>query len=111
MSVAKKETNTLYRQKYFVDSSQVIRYRPGRAGPKPSGSSSVIRKDRGRVSTIRVPMNKPAPPPEAQIEVQIERKGTEVRGIRIVCPCGRHAEVELDYSSESSGAAKGAGSS
>lgn len=42
-------------------------------------------------------MNKPAPPPDAQIAVQIVRKGGVISGIRITCPCGRHAEVDLDY--------------
>ncbi len=97
MTTIKKETNKLYRQKYFVDAGNVIRYRPAPAGPGKVGSSAVIRRDEGRVSPIRVPMNKPAPPPEAQIAVQILRKGGVISGIRIACPCGRCAEVDLDY--------------
>ena len=42
-------------------------------------------------------MNKPAPAHDAQIAVQILRKGGAICGIRIKCPCGRHAEVDLDY--------------
>ena len=42
-------------------------------------------------------MNKPAPAHDAQIAVKILRKGGAICGIRITCPCGRHAEVDLDY--------------
>jgi hypothetical protein len=97
MSSLKKETNTLYRQKYFVDAHEVIRYRPPPAGAGTSGSAAIIRRNEGRFSDIRIPMNKPAPPPDAQISVQILRNAGAVSGIRIKCPCGRCAEVDLDY--------------
>jgi len=58
---------------------------------------------------ISVSMNKPAPPPDAQIAVQILRKGGAVSGIRIACPCGRHAEVDVDYPIVSSAAPKPGG--
>ena len=97
MAATQKETNKLYRQKYFVEADRVLRYRPAPAGPGRPGSSAIIRRDEGRLGEIRVPMNKAAPPHDAQIAVQILRKGGVVCGIRITCPCGRHAEVDLDY--------------
>lgn len=97
MAATQKETNKLYRQKYFVEANRVLRYRPPPAGPGKAGSSSIIRRDEGRLGEIRVPMNKPAPPLAAQIAVQILRKNGSITGIRIACPCGRHAEVDLDY--------------
>jgi len=106
MSATKKETNTLYRQKYFVDSSEVIRYRPGPAGPKQMPSSSIIRKENGKLSNLRVPMNKPAPPADAQIEVKILRNESRVSGLRIACPCGRHAEVDLNGPADASTSGK-----
>ena len=97
MAIIQKETNQLYRQKYFVEADRVLRYRPPPAGPGKAGSSSIIRRSESRVRDVSVPMNKPSPPPDAQIAVQILRKGSVICGIRITCPCGRHAEVDLDY--------------
>ena len=97
MAATQKETNKLYRQKYFVEANRVLRYRPAPAGPGRAGPSAIIRRDEGRLGEIRVPMNKPAPAHDAQIAVQILRKGGAICGIRIKCPCGRHAEVDLDY--------------
>ena len=97
MAITQKETNKLYRQKYFVESNRVLRYRPPPAGPGKAGSSAIIRKDESRIGDILVSMNKKAPPPDVQIAVQILRQGGAVSGIRIACPCGRHAEVDVDY--------------
>ncbi|NLG35972.1 MAG: hypothetical protein GX548_11520 [Lentisphaerae bacterium] len=107
MATIQKETNKLYRQKYFVEADRVVRYRPPPAGPGRAGSSSIIRGGRGRLDPIRVPMNKPAPPHDAQIAVQVLRKGGVISGIRITCPCGRHAEVDLDYSAPAAGSQPG----
>ncbi len=97
MAITQKETNKLYRQKYFVESDRVLRYRPPPAGPGKSGSSSIIRRDERKIGDVFVAMNKPQPPPDVQIAVQILRKAGSVSGIRIACPCGRHAEVDLEY--------------
>lgn len=107
MATLKKETNQLYRQKYFVEADRVLRYRPPPAGPGRSGSGTIIRRNQGRIHDVCIPMNKPAPPPDAQISVQIIRKGGVISGIRIACPCGRHAEVELDYPVGEAAAKKG----
>jgi hypothetical protein len=109
MATVQKETNKLYRQKYFVEADRVVRYRPPPAGPGRAGSSSVIRGNSGRLDPIRVPMNKPAPPHDAQIAVQVLRKGGVISGIRITCPCGRHAELDLDYAAPSPGSKSGGG--
>ncbi len=110
MAATQKETNKLYRQKYFVEANRVLRYRPPPAGPMRGGSSTIIRRSEGCLHDVRVPMNKPAPPADAQIAVQIVRKNGVISGIRITCPCGRHAEVDLDYSA-GAGAPKSGGAS
>ena len=109
MAITQKETNKLYRQKYFVESNRVLRYRPPPAGPGKTGSSSIIRRDERHVGDILVSMNKPIPPPDVQIAVQILRKAGVVSGIRIACPCGRHAEVDLEYPATSPAAPKPGG--
>lgn len=111
MASIKKETNTLYRQKYFVEADAVIRYRPPPAGAKMDESAVVLRRNQSRLSDIRLPMNKPAPPADAQISVQIQRKGSVITGIRIKCPCGRTAEVDLDYAGDAPAADRPTGTS
>jgi hypothetical protein len=96
MTVLEKNTNQLYRQKYFVDESNVIRYRPPSAAPGSNKVSTVIARQSARISDIRVPMNGPAPSSEAQIAVQLLHSGAALSGIRIKCPCGRHAELDMD---------------
>lgn len=97
MPSAEKNTNRLYRQKYFVDAQQVLRYRPPSASLKDSRSSPAIISGRNvRLSNVKVPMNKPAPPEDAPINVRVIRKNQQVSKIIIDCPCGRHAELDID---------------
>ena len=96
MSALEKNTNQLYRQKYFVEEQNVIRYRPAPAGLSARRSSTIIPARAARVSEIRVPLDGQPPDPDLQIAVQLERKGSALSGIRIQCPCGRHAEVDFD---------------
>jgi len=96
MTALEKNTNQLYRQKYFVEESNVIRYRPPSAAPGCTKVSTVISRQSARVSEIRVPLNGPPPSSDAQIAVQLLHSGAALSGIRIKCPCGRHAELDLD---------------
>lgn len=98
MTAIEKDTNQLYRQKYFVDARKVLRYRPPAAAPSAtSAPSTVIPSEQVRVSDVRVPMNGPAPPEDAPISVRVVRKSTGVSFIHIACPCGRHAELEMEH--------------
>jgi len=106
MTALEKNTNQLYRQKYFVDERQVIRYRPPSAAPGMVRPSTVISARAAQVSPIRVPMNGEPPKQDAQIAVQLVRNGAALSGIRITCPCGRHAEVEMDTSAGAPGKGK-----
>lgn len=97
MTPVEKNTNQLYRQKYYVDTSQVFRHRPPSAAlQEPLSSSTVIPGSSVRLSSVRVPMNKAAPPENAPIAVRVVRKSLTLSEIRIDCPCGRHAELDLD---------------
>ena len=95
MKPLEKNTNQLYRQKYFVDESSVIRYRPAPALKKSSRASAVVPAGRTKISDIKVPIHAPPPPADAQIAVQLLRDGATLQGIRIQCPCGRHAELDI----------------
>ncbi len=95
MKPLEKNTNQLYRQKYFVDESHVIRYRPAPAVKGGSRATPIVPARRAQISDIKVPMHEPPPPADAQIAVQLVRDGAGLQGIRIQCPCGRHAEVDL----------------
>ena len=95
MKPLEKNTNQLYRQKYFVEESSVIRYRPAPAVKGGSRTSAIVPARRTKVSDIKVPMHEPPPPADAKIAVQLVRDGAALQGIRIQCPCGRHAELDL----------------
>ncbi len=95
MKPLEKNTNQLYRQKYFVDESNVIRYRPAPALKKSSRASAIVPARKTKISDIKVPMHEPPPPADAQIAVQLMRDGAALQGIRIQCPCGRHAELDI----------------
>lgn len=106
MTALEKNTNQLYRQKYFVDERSVIRYRPPSATSGNLRPSKVISAKAVSVSPVRVPMNGAPPSEDAQISVQLLRNGAALSGIRITCPCGRHAELDMDAQP---GAGKGQG--
>jgi hypothetical protein len=110
MTPVEKNTNQLYRQKYYVDTSQVFRNRPTPAAPlPPNASTSVIPGSSVRLSKVRVPMNKPAPPENAPIAVRVVRTSPTVSEIRIDCPCGRHAELDLDSAPRAASGSAGGG--
>lgn len=96
MSALEKNTNQLYRQKYFVDERTVIRFRPPSAGVGRSMVSTVIPAQAVRLSPVSVPMNAVPPPADAQMSVKLIRDGDVLKGIRIQCPCGRHAELDVN---------------
>lgn len=98
-----KNTNQLYRQKYFVDADTVIRYRPPNATTAPKRSAAIIPGRAAAVSAVKVPMNTAPPPSDAQITVQLVREGNSLNGIRIQCPCGRHAEIDMTQRGTSKG--------
>jgi hypothetical protein len=95
MKPIEKNTNQLYRQKYFVDETHVIRYRPAPAVKGAMRASPIVPARQAKVSQVKVPMHEPPPPADAQISVQVVKDGAVLRGIRIQCPCGRHAELDI----------------
>lgn len=103
MKPLEKNTNQLYRQKYFVDETHVIRYRPPPAMKGASKGSPVIAGSHARLASVKIPMHEPPPPADAQIAVELVRDGDTITGIRIQCPCGRHAELDFEHDSPSEG--------
>ncbi len=100
MNPIEKNTNQLYRQKYFVDESHVIRYRPAPTAKNGSRSSAILSGRRVQLSDVKVPVHEPPPPPDAKIAVQLVRNGSGLQSINIKCPCGRHAELDMGAKSE-----------
>ncbi|MEI6808273.1 MAG: hypothetical protein WCN95_06095 [bacterium] len=88
------QTNQLYRKEYFVDARQVLT--SGRDMAKSFGKklSPVLRAGTVRVSDQTVVVHGTA---QAQIRVDTIREGTKITGLRVVCPCGRTAEMKVKY--------------
>ena len=95
MKQLEKNTNQLYRQKYFVDESHVIRYRSAPAVKGAIRASAILPARQAKLSGVKIPMHEAPPPADAQISVQLVRDGASISGIRIQCPCGRHAALDI----------------
>ncbi|MBN1676881.1 MAG: hypothetical protein JXR37_37920 [Kiritimatiellae bacterium] len=93
-------TNRLLRKKYFVDKTTIVtsvdKLKPGQ-----EPFSKIIRGGQVAISRqpklIRCERRTPLP---GEIQVEVVREGQKITGIRISCPCGRHAELDCEYSAD-----------
>lgn len=98
------DTNQVYRRKYFVSAETIVRRgKEGPAGaPQPAVHSRVIPANRvnmlKRPVLLRCTANQPdTEPANENIQVEVVKAGAQVKALRIDCPCGRHAELDVTY--------------
>lgn len=79
---------------YFVDSDSILSAKraPARFSARPG--SSVLEAKSVRISDQPVVVHGNA---QSQIRVDTVREGSKITGIKIVCPCGRTAEMKVQY--------------
>jgi len=87
-------TNQLYRKKYFSDKRSILA-----TGDVPRKSpawqiSSVLDAATVRMADQPVVVHANA---QLQIKVDTVRDGSKITEIRIACPCGRTAEMKVQY--------------
>jgi hypothetical protein len=44
-----------------------------------------------------VPPKKANTEEDSQIQIEVVKNGNQIRGLNIKCPCGRHAELDVQY--------------
>lgn len=87
-------TNTLYRKKYFTDKRNILTsgYVSRKNVAKPT--SPVFDAATVRMAAQPVVVHSNA---QSQIRVDTVRDGSKITEIRIACPCGRTAEMKVQY--------------
>ena len=91
-------TNTRLRQKYFVSEKEVVSSIRGKAFQGHQRYSRVIPSAAAAKSPAKrvlIQINKQPLPGDIQVEVL--KNDQQISGIRITCPCGRHAELNFEY--------------
>lgn len=97
MANVEKNTNQLFRKKYFVEANEVIRSKPLVVRAATPEKATIIPREKVELSSIRVPINAKRAATDAQMQIKVIRDQNNVTGIKIACPCGRHADIDLQY--------------
>jgi hypothetical protein len=84
--------------KYYLEADRVLGgAEVAAAGDDAVSFSDVIDPARVHVSSRPVAPSWGATPTADEIRVDVVREQGRARGIRISCPCGRHAELDVEY--------------
>jgi len=99
MANIEKNTNQAFRKKDFADSDQILKTHKGiRKNTVPT--SRIIPSSKIKVKGS-AHLRRPGTAPEDDIiNVQVIRDNDVVKSIQIKCPCGRHVELDCEYSPE-----------
>lgn len=97
MPDVEKNTKGFPGKKYFVDADKVLIGQRGPKKPQLRRRSHVIDASRVVVSKKKVQLRRDALQEADRIKVEAVKEGDIVKSIRISCPCGRHAELDCEY--------------
>ncbi len=102
MANIEKDTNQLLRDKYFVDAEQVLSGgRRRKAAPFGKlETSRVIDASHVVVSKRTVSPRPAAGGDKDSIRIHVVKENNRMVGLRIECPCGRHADLNCEYEPE-----------
>lgn len=92
-----QETNAVYRKKYFVESGKVLFCPRANPAEQLQPVSRVIDASSVIVAKRPIEIHLSRSPDGEQIKVDTIREGQKVKSIRIACPCGRRAELNVEY--------------
>jgi len=92
-------TNTRLRQKYFVDEKSIVGSIQKHQFQGVQSYCKVIRSSGGKPAKAGKPVTIRCSTATHTGEIQVEvlRDGPRITGIKILCPCGRHAELNCEY--------------
>jgi hypothetical protein len=95
------QTNQLYRKKYFIDAETVISSAEETDDASFRTTTPVIEASRVLLSHEPIAIRRGAARATDRIHVDVVKEGSLVKVIRIVCPCGRRTELDVQYESPS----------
>ncbi len=91
-------TNQVYRSKYFVDTSNVIFSRKNEGNAQKNQLSVIIDASAVAMEEDPVVIRPGAGGSHCDaITVETVRQDGQIKKLRIVCPCGRHTEMNIEY--------------
>ena len=91
------DTNQVYRKKYFVSAESIITAKTAPKNQSLQAKNSVIDASRVVLSDRPIAVRLDGQTDSNEIHVEVVKSGNEVRGLKIACPCGRHAELDVAY--------------
>lgn len=92
-------TNSRLRQKYFVEEKNIVSSIQKATFARQQKYSRVIRPGTATVKPTPVVVRCSTAKMQGDIQVDVVRDGQRITAIKISCPCGRHAELNCEYSS------------
>ena len=92
------DTNQVYRKKYFVPASSIIGPKTPVKEQRPATSNPIIHAQREVLSNQPVRLNYNANNKAGDdIRVDVVKNGSQIKGLKIACACGRHTELDVAY--------------
>jgi hypothetical protein len=100
MREIEKNTNRVFRKKYFTSTSNILVAKKKDEAHQPVELANILDAAHISVSDKPVLLGSKTDSTVEAIHVSVRRKGTRIDGISISCPCGRHADLDCEYDGE-----------
>jgi len=100
MSAIEKNTNQVFRKKYFIDAQEVLATSKSSKKTRQKTYSTIIERSKVAFSDKPILLSPELKKINDHITVNVIREENRIKRIRIACPCGRTADLDCQYSSE-----------
>ncbi len=100
MTQLEKNTNQVFRKKYFIDAKEVMATSKALKKPRQKATSTIIEKSKVVYNDKPILISPELKKINDHITVSVVREENRIKRIRIACPCGRSADLDCQYSSE-----------
>ena len=95
------DTNQVYRKKYFVAADDILSTKNMVKQKRPQNYGAVIDASRIKVTNEPKVLGRKTHKENDDIRVEVIRSGNQIKSLRIMCPCGRHTELNVQYEQNS----------
>ncbi|MDD2235981.1 MAG: hypothetical protein PHP44_00410 [Kiritimatiellae bacterium] len=100
MASLDSDTNKVYRKKYFMDAEKVVFSDIEEQKEIKDEVCPLITAEDVQVEDDAVTITHGLDHPQEAIRVEALKEGDRVTKLKIVCPCGRQTEIDLQYAPE-----------